>query len=78
MSEQPDTRSTAAPAPGAVPPVDPPTAVPGETAAPYSSDGAAPADSGAAAVVNERPEVAVGAAFVGGLALALILKRLVN
>ena len=29
-----------------------------------------------AARVDERPEVAVGGAFVGGLVLALILKRL--
>ncbi len=32
--------------------------------------------SGAAALASERPEVAVGAAFAGGLVLALILKRL--
>jgi Ca2+/Na+ antiporter len=30
----------------------------------------------AAAIADERPEVAVGAAFGGGLLLALILKRL--
>jgi hypothetical protein len=29
-----------------------------------------------AAIANERPEAAVGAAFAGGLVLALILKRL--
>ena len=29
-----------------------------------------------AAIADERPEVAVGAAFGGGLLLALILKRL--
>ena len=29
-----------------------------------------------AAIANERPEVAIGAAFVGGLLLALILKRI--
>ena len=29
----------------------------------------------AAAIVQERPEVGVGAAFAGGLILALILKR---
>jgi hypothetical protein len=33
-------------------------------------------DGGAAAVVQQRPEAAVGAAFAGGLVLALILKRL--
>ena len=32
----------------------------------------------AAALANERPEVAVGAAFGGGLLLALILKRLAS
>jgi hypothetical protein len=47
--------------------------------------GAAPSAAGAgvssvperaATLANERPEVAVGAAFGGGLLLALILKRL--
>jgi hypothetical protein len=33
-------------------------------------------DAGPAAVVADRPEIAVGAAFAGGLVLALILKRL--
>ena len=32
--------------------------------------------SSPAEIVEERPEVAVGAAFAGGLLLALILKRL--
>lgn len=32
--------------------------------------------SGATALAAERPEIAVGAAFAGGLVLALILKRL--
>ena len=32
----------------------------------------------AAALADERPEVAVGAAFAGGLVLAMILKRLVR
>jgi hypothetical protein len=45
---------------------------------------AAPAAGGpsvterASSIANERPEVAVGAAFGGGLLLALILKRLVG
>lgn len=30
----------------------------------------------AAAIVSERPEALVGAAFVGGIALALIVRRL--
>ncbi len=40
--------------------------------APPSSGG------GPTAVVEDRPEIAVGAAFAGGLALALILKRLAS
>ena len=35
-----------------------------------------PSDHGPGAVVADRPEIAVGAAFAGGLVLALILKRL--
>jgi hypothetical protein len=51
------------------PPPDPPAAeIPG--AAPSS-----PVDK-AAQVAQDRPEVAVGAAFAGGLVLALLLKRL--
>jgi hypothetical protein len=38
---------------------------------PTSTDGTA-----AAAAPQERPELVVGGAFVGGLVLALILKRL--
>jgi hypothetical protein len=33
------------------------------------------ADGGGTSVAGERPELAVGAAFAGGLLLALILKR---
>jgi hypothetical protein len=53
------------------PPVAPPTSW-------SPDDEAPPADgpSGAAALISERPEVAVGAAFAGGLILAQILKRL--
>ena len=54
------------PAPASSPP-EPATALP-------------PGDSGPAAQlsarVNERPEIAVGGAFAGGLVLGLILKRL--
>ena len=35
-----------------------------------------PLQARAAALADERPEVAVGAAFAGGLVVALILKRL--
>jgi len=52
--------------PAAEPPVWTPPAPPQDTAGP----------SGGAAVTADRPEVAVGAAFAGGLVLALILKRL--
>lgn len=34
-----------------------------------------PPDSGPAAIIEEKPEIAVGAAFAGGFALAMILKR---
>ena len=35
-----------------------------------------PLQARAAALADERPEVAVGAAFAGGLVVAMILKRL--
>jgi hypothetical protein len=38
--------------------------------------GGASVQERAVALANERPEVAVGAAFAGGLVFALILKRL--
>ena len=38
--------------------------------------GGASAQERAVQVANERPEIAAGAAFGGGLLLALILKRL--
>jgi hypothetical protein len=53
------------PAPASSPPE--PTAVP--------PGGSGPAAQ-LAAQVNERPEIAVGGAFAGGLVLGLILKRL--
>ena len=40
-----------------------------------AADGASVQDR-AVALANDRPEIAVGAAFGGGLLLALILKRL--
>ncbi|HUA69718.1 MAG TPA: hypothetical protein VMA96_01500 [Solirubrobacteraceae bacterium] len=46
-------------------------------AAPGAAD-SIPLQARAAALADERPEVAVGAAFAGGLVLALILKRLVR
>jgi hypothetical protein len=38
--------------------------------------GAPAVQARAAAIANERPEVAVAAAFAGGLLVALILKRI--
>jgi hypothetical protein len=48
------------------------------TPTPAASDGAGAASvqQRAAALANERPEAAAGAAFAGGFLLALILKRL--
>jgi hypothetical protein len=68
VSEQPET------------PVGQP--VPGSTTFSTPTDSGSPQASssssggGPAAVVQDRPEVAVGAAFAGGFVLALILKRL--
>jgi hypothetical protein len=53
---------------------DTPTST-GQPAAETAAGGASVPER-AAAIANERPEVAVGAAFGGGLLLALILKRL--
>jgi hypothetical protein len=47
-----------------------------EAAGPGSGSGSPSIKERAAAISNERPEAAVGAAFAGGLLLALILKRL--
>lgn len=57
------------PAPGAAAPTWTPPAPPQDT----SSSGAS---SSPAAVVQDRPEIAVAGAFAGGLVFALILKRL--
>ena len=58
----------AAATPAPTPPLPPPT--------PPLPPSPAAAPTGASSVPSDRPEVAVGAAFAGGLALALILKRL--
>ena len=66
------------PVPGVVP--DPVVAVTAAPEPPAWTPPAPPPDgtgmSGAAAMATDRPEVAVGAAFAGGLVLAMILKRL--
>lgn len=51
-------------------------ASPGAAASAATAGGGSSVPDRAAAIVNERPEVAVGAAFGGGLLLGLILKRL--
>jgi hypothetical protein len=51
---------------------------PGPGAAAPTGVGGSSVPERAAAIANERPEVAVGAAFGGGLLLALILKRLAS
>ncbi|MGI9184115.1 MAG: hypothetical protein ACR2GZ_03990 [Solirubrobacteraceae bacterium] len=60
-------------------PVDPVPPAPAWTPpawTPPAADAAPDLTSSAASAVSDRPEIAVGAAFAGGLALALILKRL--
>ena len=44
-------------------------------AAPSAAD-SVPLQARAAALADDRPEVAMGAAFAGGLLVAMILKRL--
>ena len=44
-------------------------------AAPAWTPPTLPSDDGSGAVVADRPEITVGAAFAGGLVLALVLKR---
>jgi hypothetical protein len=67
VSEQPDNPVTDRhdPVPGDTPPGPPPLPPP-----------PAPASIGPVTIPSDRPEVAVGAAFAGGLVVALILKRL--
>jgi len=61
----------AEPTPAAVDPASPVSPVPPPVAPSVSADGAASAPA-----KSDRPEVAVGAAFAGGFAVAMILKRL--
>jgi hypothetical protein len=46
------------------------------SAAPSGTGGVASVQQRAAAVANDRPEAALGAAFAGGFLLAMILRRL--
>lgn len=76
MSDDLHSPTTAAPEPEPTPVVTEAEATAahpvGTAAPPY----AAPADPSAPASPVERPEVQAGAAFAGGILLALILKRL--
>ena len=56
----------------------PPGMATGPSAQASTGSGGSSPQERAAALIDERPEVAVGAAFAGGLVLALILKRLVR
>jgi hypothetical protein len=62
VTEDTETSSTQQPTADAAPP-------------PGAAD-SIPLQARAAALADERPEVALGAAFAGGLVIALILKRL--
>jgi hypothetical protein len=55
-------------------PVNPVPPAPAWT--PPAAQAAPSSTSSASSAASDRPEIAVGAAFAGGLALALILKRL--
>jgi hypothetical protein len=55
---------------------EPSAAAGGTSVPPSTAAGGTSVPERAAAIAQERPEVAVGAAFGGGLLLALILKRL--
>jgi hypothetical protein len=55
---------------------DTPGTAGGPSAQPSAAAGGASMQERALALANERPEAAVGAAFAGGLLLAMILKRL--
>jgi hypothetical protein len=73
-SEQPTQVTPGAAAPPPPPPMPPPPPPPPviETAPPAEP----PVTEKVAALIDERPEIGAGGAFVGGIVFALILKRL--
>jgi hypothetical protein len=74
VTDQPTSQQPPEPAPGTAGPV-PPLAF--DKLAPQPTPHEASASGGAGSLFPaDRPEVAAGAAFAGGLVLALILKRL--
>jgi hypothetical protein len=72
--EPPTPPAAFAPSGTTAPP--PPASPPSDAEPPSGEDASAGPGGLAAAFPPERPERALGAAFAGGLALALILKRL--
>jgi hypothetical protein len=80
-SSEPDTRvqaPAAAPAESAAAGAEPGRPEPAPPAADSSASVPSEAEnpgSGPAALLDEHPEIGVGAAFAGGFALAMILKR---
>ncbi|MGH2867379.1 MAG: hypothetical protein ACRDNK_07405 [Solirubrobacteraceae bacterium] len=79
MSESPENsplqRDAPADEPAAVAPVEPTSVPPAPAWTPPAADATPNSSSSAASAASDRPEIAVGAAFAGGLVLALILKR---
>jgi hypothetical protein len=72
-----DPPTEVAPATAAAEPTPPPATPTPPPATPTSPPEAPAGDGGLASVFPaDRPEIAAGAAFAGGLVLALILKRL--
>lgn len=75
---------TPEPEPAPLPPPTPlPEPEPEPAPLPYEPAATAPpafgsSDAGGTSVLTERPEVAVGAAFAGGLLVAFLLKRLAS
>lgn len=82
MTEPPEIPTTETPggAPANVAPVPPVPAPPPAYSAPPGAappaSAAAGTSTGPAALPDDRPELAVGAAFAGGFVLAMLLKRL--
>jgi hypothetical protein len=83
VAGEPESRSKDAPAPiSAVEPAISPAPAPAPPVAtpppPFDNPSAtdSPSQNNIGGLANQRPEVAVGAAFAGGFLIALILKRL--
>lgn len=80
-SSEPETQVQAPPATPAEPPAagaepSQPASAASDSVGHAPPSGAENSGSGPAALLDEHPEIGVGAAFAGGFALAMILKRL--